>query len=378
MKIVYVLRSVVLGGGIERVITDKANWMAEKGHEVTLITYEQGNHPMSFSLNSQVKHIDLECRFFTIYKYPLYRRLIERYRMKRRFRKQLLVSLQSLLPDVLVIPHNLDEFADELVGFSKYVPVVWEFHSTSVECLGHGLIKKRQRLHTYLYRLKKCRMVICLTKCDANYWGKKHRNVISLPNPVTLCSQQTKGVLKEDGRIICVARLESVKRLDRLVYAFSLIADKYPEWHVDIYGDGSEKQIIQDLIDKMNLSSRIIINKPVKTIYEEYQKSQMLVLSSDSESFALVLVEAMSCGLPVVATDCPYGPSEIVEDGVTGLLAKMEVQDLARKMEWMIIHEDERLDIGNKSRTAALKYEKNNVMHTWEHAYESVINSSQN
>lgn len=78
----------------------------------------------------------------------------------------------------------------------------------------------------------------------------------------------------------------------------------------------------------------------MKAIYEEYQKSQMLVLSSDSESFALVLVEAMSCGLPVVATDCPYGPSEIIEDGVTGLLAQMDIQDMANKMEWMIIHED--------------------------------------
>ena len=179
-------------------------------------------------------------------------------------------------------------------------------------------------------------------------------------------------ISKEDGRIICVARLESVKRLDRLVNAFSLIADRCPLWHIDIYGDGSEKLGIQNLIDEKNLSSRIIIHKSVKAIYEEYQKSQMLVLSSDSESFALVLVEAMSCGLPVVATDCPYGPSEIIEDGVTGLLAQMDIQDMANKMEWMIIHEDERKEMGRKARIAALKYNKDSVMHDWEYVYSSV------
>ena len=101
-------------------------------------------------------------------------------------------------------------------------------------------------------------------------------------------------------------------------------------------------------------------------------ESDFLVLSSDSEGFSLVLIEAMSCGLPAVSVACPFGPSEIVENGMTGLLTKMDVQDLAEKMEWMIIHEKERLQMGEQARIAAKKYQKGTVMKEWERAYMSV------
>ena len=101
-------------------------------------------------------------------------------------------------------------------------------------------------------------------------------------------------------------------------------------------------------------------------------ESDFLVLSSDSEGFSLVLIEAMSCGVPVVSVACPFGPSEIVENGVTGLLTKMDVSDLAEKMEWMIDHEKERLEMGKKARIAAKKYQKETVMKEWERVYLSV------
>ena len=108
-------------------------------------------------------------------------------------------------------------------------------------------------------------------------------------------------------------------------------------------------------------------------IYTEYQRSQFFVLSSDFEGFGLVIVEAMACGIPVVSTDCPYGPSEIVEDAKSGLLAKMDVQDLAAKMEWMITHEEERIAMGIAARQAAARYRKEIIMPQWEQAYLSVI-----
>ena len=106
---------------------------------------------------------------------------------------------------------------------------------------------------------------------------------------------------------------------------------------------------------------------------EEYQQSQFFVLCSDYEGFGLVLIEAMACGIPVVSTDCPFGPSDIIEDGLTGLLARMDVQDLAAKMEWMITHEAERNMMGVRGRYAAAKYEKEEVMKEWERAYMSVL-----
>ena len=174
-------------------------------------------------------------------------------------------------------------------------------------------------------------------------------------------------------RIICVSRLQVVKRIDRLIEAFGLIAHQYPEWYIDIYGEGPEKNNVLKLIERQDLSGRIHVHEPIEGILEEYQSSQMLVMSSDSESFGLVLVEAMACGIPVIATDCPYGPREIIDDGVTGLLTKLDARDLADKMEWMMTHEAERIQMGRNAYQAAARFEKNHVMAEWEKAYLSVL-----
>jgi len=133
---------------------------------------------------------------------------------------------------------------------------------------------------------------------------------------------------------------------------------------------------LQTMISDYQLSRQIHLLSPVLDIYMEYSRSQFFVLCSDFEGFGLVIVEAMACGIPVVSTDCPFGPSEIIEDGKTGLLAKMEVQDLADKMEWMITHEEERKAMGVRAHQAAARYRKEVVMPEWEKAYLSVIGKS--
>jgi len=89
MKIVFLLRSLTLSGGIERVFVDKANWLAEQGHDVLFLTLEQGAHSLSFALNSLVEYRDLDCRYFTLYRYGIFKRLIKTVQMKCRFYKRL-------------------------------------------------------------------------------------------------------------------------------------------------------------------------------------------------------------------------------------------------------------------------------------------------
>ena len=198
-----------------------------------------------------------------------------------------------------------------------------------------------------------------------------------IPNPVTYYppSVQHSALPDTQFRIICVGRLSPQKRFDRMIDAFATIADKYPQWHVDIFGGGEKHSVVslQQRIAEKGLKGRVDINPPINDIYAEYQRSEFFVLSSDFEGFGLVITEAMSCGIPVVATDCPYGPSEIIEDGKTGLLAKMDVEDLAAKMEWMITHDAERQQMGILARQAVARYQLEQVMPKWEQAYLSVL-----
>ena len=219
---------------------------------------------------------------------------------------------------------------------------------------------------------KRCSLLITLTEGDACYWKQFCQNVVAVPNPLSYYPEKIDKNYAIGKKIISVARLQAVKRIDRLIEAFALISNKHPDWHIEIYGDGTEKMSLLQMIEDRGLQGRISMLPPTMDIYKKYMESDFLVLSSDSEGFSLVLIEAMSCGVPVVSVACPFGPSEIVENGVTGLLTKMDVSDLAEKMEWMIVHEKERLEMGIHARIAAKKYQKDTVMKEWERAYLSV------
>ena len=217
-------------------------------------------------------------------------------------------------------------------------------------------------------------MLIALTDHDASCWRQQNvSNVHVVPNPVTYYADGINNKKKERGRIIAVGRLASQKRFDRLIEAFSLLSGKYPEWYIDIFGEGELRGTLENLIKTKGLVGRINILNFVQDIYTEYMKSQFLVLSSDYEGFGLVITEAMACGVPVVSTDCPFGPSDIIDDGKTGLLAKMEVEDLAQKMEWMISHEMERRMMGEDAYKKAAQYRKEVVMPRWEKLYKNLI-----
>lgn len=371
MRIIFLLRSVAIFGGIERIFTDKANWLASHGHDILLLTYEQGQHELFFPLDETVRHEDLECRFFTLYKKNVFVRPFWKFLMDRKFRRGLRAKIASFRPDIMVVSCSIDEFRSIAISMNRLVPIVYENHGSYIESMKVNSSRLQYLWQLWIHRcIKKCDMVVSLTEGDASCWRKYVDKVCVIPNPLTYYHPQP--VLQDSTRIICVGRLVPTKRFDRIIDAFSMIAEKYPEWYVDIFGDGELREKLLRQISERNLSGRVRINKPTSEIYEEYQRSSFFVLSSDMESFGLVMVEAMSCGIPVVSVNCQFGPSEIIEDGVTGLLSEMTAESLSEKIEWMITHQDERRKMGQQAHKAAARYQKDEVMKEWEAAYLSV------
>ncbi|GAB2950453.1 glycosyltransferase family 4 protein [Streptomyces pseudoechinosporeus] len=123
--------------------------------------------------------------------------------------------------------------------------------------------------------------------------------------------------------IVAAGRLIAVKRYDRLVSAFAKVAAEYPGWTLRIYGRGPEKVRLREQIDRLGLYDRAFLMGPVSPIETEWAKGAIAAISSDMESFGMTIVEAMHCGVPVVATDCPHGPGEIITDGQDGLLVPL-------------------------------------------------------
>lgn len=382
MKILIIHRSFALVGGAERVIIDKANYLSSQGHEVMLVSYEQGRHPLPYVLQSNVKFIDLDCRFFTLAKYSVLIRLIKFIRMKQKLKASLRQTILNFSPDVVVLASDWQFLIDMVLYVAGNVPVITEFHNAydfitkKIGDVDNGIKAKLTGIYyrRSLRYFAKCACLVSLTENDARHWRKHSEHVVVIPNPVAFYPDSIHDVPKVEGRILCVGRLNDQKRIDRLVSAFSKIADKYPKWRVDVFGEGDKKTALQKQIRNCNLQDRFILHEPTKTILEEYKRSQFLVLSSAYEGRPLVLIEAMACGLPCVSFDCPSGPAEIIDDGVTGLLAEDgNVDDLAAKMEWMIIHDKERMEMGEKAYVAAAVYKPSNLMTRWEDLYGSFI-----
>ncbi len=371
MRIIFLLRSVAIFGGIERIFTDKANWLASQGHDVLMLTYEQGQHKLFFPLNEKACHEDLECRYFTVYRKNILVRPYFKLLLKHKFRRRLRAKIESYRPDVMVVSCSIDEFRAIVISMNRLVPVVYENHGSFIESMKANSSRIQYLWQLWNHRcIGKCNLVVSLTEGDAACWRKFVDRVSVIPNPLTYYAPEM--VLQDAPRIICVGRLVKTKRFDRMIDAFSMIAKKYPEWSVDIFGEGELAEELHNQISNKKLTGRVRINKPTPDIYTEYQHSSFFVLTSDMESFGLVVIEAMSCGIPVVSVNCPFGPSEIIEDGVTGLLSDMTAKALSEKMEWMIAHKEERKKMGQQARKAAARYQKDKVMKEWEAAYLSV------
>ena len=381
MKILIIHRSFALLGGAERVIIDKANYLANAGHQLLLVSYEQGLHPLPYELHPSVGYKDLDCRFFTLSKYSLPLHIYHFLRLRSKFRKALRSTVEDFKPDVVVLASDWQTLMGAVVQSVNPIPVIAEFHNTYAYIMrkvGSSENWLRKMVTKFYYRqtisnLRKCSKLVVLTEIDAQNWRRHFDNVCVIPNPVTLYPDVIDDIPKDNGRIIFVGRFNHEKRIDRLITAFSMFADRYPDWHVDIFGDGNEKENLLRQIDECGLVNRVVIHEPTKAIYDEYKRSEMLVLCSEHEASPLVLVEAMACGVPCVSLDCPTGPRAIIKDGETGLLAKDgDVNDLASKMEWLIAHEAERKEMGRKARVFAASRKQDVVMGQWEKLYVSL------
>jgi glycosyltransferase involved in cell wall biosynthesis len=143
--------------------------------------------------------------------------------------------------------------------------------------------------------------------------------------------------------VVGAGRLERSKGFDILVDAWAEVAAKHPDWRLRIYGDGSQRRALQQQIDALGLRENVTLEGFSTSLQGEMAQGSLFVLSSRAEGYGMVLVEAMACGVPVVSTDCPAGPRDIITPGVDGLLVpNKDVDALAGAINEMIELDDDR------------------------------------
>ena len=373
MKIVYFLKAFADKAGTERIFSDKMNYLARNcGYDITFITYEQSNHPMAFHLDKSISVIDLNVRFLTIYKLTPIIRCFAKLRKLILLKSKLNKALKQINPDYIIITtYEFDKFCCILSLPYRFVieshicmsSVQQELRQQNVisKCIAKWFDKINFR------NLNKAYCLVSLTNKDKKEWEKNTNiPIFIIPNFVTYFPEKIIPYSERQNRIICVGRLTMQKGFDYLIDAWSLISNNYPEWKIDIFGHGELEEDLNKMIMYNNLESSIIIHKTTERIYEEYEHSTIFILSSRYEGFALVLLEAMSCGVPCISFDCPNGPSDIISQGENGILVPYaDINKLAESIEWMIEHNQDRQKMSENARNTAHSYTQDLIMPQW-------------
>ena len=371
MKIIYIIRVFAVWGGVERVWTDKMNALSKNSdNEVCLVTTDQGNHQVPYLLNRNVRHIDLGIRFVQQYQYHGLKRYWIYYQLVRLFQRKIKSLIKIEKPDILVT--SASEIADFLIKCKGEVPLIVESHGTFDRPFHMQEMTIKNRIKRYFYNkaLSKADKIVALTHGDAEQWRKINQNVSVITNIVTMNETNAYSDC-EAKRVIFVGRMDSQKGYQYLDAIWRIVEKRYPDWRLDIYGEGADLPENNCLIPK---GKHVYPHAQTLDILNKYKESSILVLTSVYEPFGLVMPEAMSCGIPVVAFDCPYGPSDIISDGKDGFLVDCyDVEAFADKLCMLIENVVLRKQMGMNAIQSALRFQKDKIMPQWNNLFKSLI-----
>lgn len=371
MRVLYVFRSLAYWGGIERILVDKMNYLVTMyGYDVYMLTADQSSHPVPYRLEQGVHLEDLGICFHHQYRYGGLRRLWKAWQLKRRYEQRLAQRLQTIRPDVIVC--TMTDHVDLLVRLKDSTPLVVESHSISRYTLNTSGFREKYKAWLLKRSLKKVQTIVALTDRDAEHWCQLYPGKVRvIPNMVHLnptgnCSDQT------NRRVIFVGRLDYQKQPLVAVSIWQRLQPLFPDWELHIYGEGDQQSQVEAAISQSGC--RIVLHPPTPNIFDCYCESSLLMSTSLYEPFGLVIPEAMSCGLPVVAYDSPFGPSSIITDGVDGCLIPLgDEQQFADRMAALLADQPRRLQMGIAAVKSAQRYSPTQVMPQWKELFSTFV-----
>lgn len=377
-KIAYCIPSLHIHGGMERVVTNKANFFAEQlGYDVYIIMTDAKEKKPFFKLSPKVKLIQLDENFEELWCQPLWKKVYLYIKHLHGYRKKLTKCLMELKPDITIstLRREINFICDIKDGSKK----IGEMHMNRKEFRNlnqeksPGIVKKiiqyiwnKQLLHS----LKKLDKFVVLTERDKAEWVELN-NVQAIPNPLSFYSETPSDCNNKSA--IAVGRFCYQKGVDLLIQAWKEVAKRHPDWKLNIYGDNGEK--ITQYVKTMSMEESCILHPVTADIEKKMTENSIFILSSRFEGFGMVISEAMACGLPAVAFDCHFGPREIIKDKTDGLLAKSgDIHDLAEKICFLIEHEDERKEMGRKAYANIKRLHISQIGMVWDNLFYTLLN----
>ena len=374
MRIVYCIPATSNSGGMERVLARKVNYLVGQGHELIIITTDQKGAKPFFSLEGSVKQYDLGINYDENNGQGILAKLSAYPKKKRLHRQRLSELLGQLRADIVVSMFGED--ATLLPQMKDGSRKVLEYHFSKLKRLQYGrtgLWRLVDILRTKLDErtVRPYDSFVVLTEEDAGYW-RALPNIRVIPNPLPFVSEETSPCTSH--KVIAVGRYDFQKNFSKLLDLWACIAPTYPDWTLEIYGDGALRPELEQQVNRLGLSSSVTLAKPTHQMKEVYQSASIYAMTSRYEGLPMVLIEAQHTGLPIVSFACPCGPKDVIHPGEDGyLISPGDDEGFLTALRQLMDSEAERVRMGTNAHKASARYEVDTVMGQWLDLFSSLV-----
>ena len=377
LKLVYVTPALYMAGGVERALTLKANYFVEHfGYDITIILTEGKGKPLFYPLSDKIKVINLDINFEELWTCSFAKKVFVYLKKQRQYKNLLAQELMRIHPDITIsLLRREINFINEIPDGSRKIG---ELHVNRANYRNFKTEKSNLVKDIFakfwsdnlVRHLKKLDKLVVLTEKDREAWAELEQ-VEVIPDPLSLVPQSVSPLTEK--RVIAVARYSHEKGIDLLLRAWSEVEKQCTDWRLDVFGEGDTTPYEQ-LIDELAIDRyRCRLNGRTKNIEQEYLKSSIAVCSSRFEGFGLVIIEAMACGLPVIAFDCPWGPRSIIKNGENGVLVENGNPSLLAKGILLLANNSDLcMRMGISAQQNVQRFSLENVAVQWKQLFESL------
>ncbi len=353
IKICFCIGAISRTGGTERVCSIIANELAEKGFDISVLSFWNHGTP-HFHLSNKV-HVRYlldpkkEGKLFRTFIYPVHK-----------LRKEIRRQKYDILVDVDTV---LSRFSGYAIRFTQCKLISWEhFNFWAMSIMG-----KKKRYFAKKVIMKHASKLVVLTEEDREKHLQEYRCssdfVVKICNP---CLSNVKNTYRfENNTFLFVGRLNYQKNIADLIRAWALVEKTLPNWKLCIVGAGELDRDLKKQAEELCLTQVEFVGQ-ADSVDSYYRSASCLILSSKFEGFPMVILEAQSYGLPVISYDCKTGPRELIEDGVNGYLVEMDdYMALARKMIEFANNKEIANKMSEEAKSIISQYDLETITSAW-------------
>lgn len=389
MRILFCINSLGCPGGIERVTIVKANALARiPGNEVAICYTDKGNFPKTIHpLSPAVKTFDLNTPYWGFTSaIKIFFNFIP---TVLKTRKSLINVINIFKPDVVVSTGSYEKFA--LAGIrgkdrtsnridGDKILKIREFHfgSTYRRLLSDSRLSYLKALFAesferqILSRFFDKSFLLTKTDLDLNF----HNNVRFdyMHNPSSFSPSNIPDYRGRKKIVLAVGRICAQKNFESLLNIWSLVSPIVPDWKLRIVGNGSDYSKLVKQAAKLGINASVELPGYSSDVENEMGQASIYVMTSRFEGFPLVLVEAQSMGLPIVTFDTPYGPSEIVRDGLDGFIVGYnDINNFKDTLLKLISNSELRYKMSNNALQHSRSYSADIFAKKWMEKYNALL-----